>query len=161
MDGATRMILAHRISKKKAGVNPRPLFRDAVSFARRMPHILVSNGLEGFIKAADNVFAESKRGVFIHIREIHLKLQFDNNNNKQERLNGEVENRLKVIRGLKSEHPGIIQLLIVYHNFFRPHLSLNSKTPAMEAGVTIEGEREYDWNNRIAIIQNSAIHTGQ
>lgn len=37
----------------------------------------------------------------LHIRHIHLK--GDRNNNKRERLNGEIMDREKVVRGLKKE----------------------------------------------------------
>ena len=159
MDGATRTILAYRMSDTKQGVDPRPLFRDAAAAAVRLPRIRVSDGLHAFEAAAKRVVYRRSGPKFVHVRKIHLQKQF-NCNNVQERLNGELADRLKRIRGLRAGVPGIIRRVIVHHNFFRPHLSLCGRTPASAAHVVMGDGRELDWENWIVLIQNAAVHAG-
>lgn len=159
MDGATRTILAYRMSDTKQGVDPRPLFRDAAAAAVRLPRIPVGDGLHAFEAAAKGVFYRRSGPKFVHVREIHLQKQF-NCNNVQERLNGELADRPKRIRGLGAEVPGIIRLVIIHHTFFRPHLSLGGRTPASAAHIVMGDGRELDWENWIVFIQNAAMHAG-
>jgi len=67
-----------------------------------------------------------------HIK--HIRLQGDHNNNKMERLNGEVRDREKVMRGLKKVDTPILKGYQIYHNYLRPHEGLNLKTPAEVCG---------------------------
>ena len=86
---------------------------------------------------ARNVFHRMSGPRFVHICEIHLKNIF-NQNNIYERLNGKYKDRLKCIRGIKSDNPAIIPMIIAYHNFFRGHTSLdNGMTPAEAIGIDI------------------------
>ncbi len=93
--------------------------------------ILVSDGLQEFIKPARKVFFRRAGSVFGHIRKIQHIQNFFNQNKIYKRLNGEFEDRLECVRGLKSDDPGLLRLIIVYHNFFRKHTDLkNNMTPA-------------------------------
>ena len=78
------------------------------------------------------------------IRHIsHIRLQGDHNNNKMERLNGEVRDREKVMRGLKLADTEILPGYQIYHNYFRPHEALKGKTPAEKCGIIIEGQDKW------------------
>ena len=50
-----------------------------------------------------------------------------------ERLNGGT-------RGFGSDHPGLLSLYVVYHNFLRPHMGIGGMTPAEKAGIIIPGK---------------------
>jgi len=43
----------------------------------------------------------------------------------------------KVIRGLKTENTSITIGHVIYHNFIRPHMGLNSKTSAEETRIDL------------------------
>jgi hypothetical protein len=73
-----------------------------------------------------------------------------------ERLNGELRDREKVMRSLKTMDSPILKGLQIYHNYFRPHMALDGKTPAEAAGIKIEGE-----NRWITLIQNASRHSSQ
>ena len=60
-----------------------------------------------------------------------------------ERLNGEVRDREKVMRGLKISDTEILPVYQIYHNYFRPHMALNGKTPAEKCCIIIEGENKW------------------
>ena len=63
-------------------------------------------------------------------------------NNVVERLHGTSKDRLKPLRGLKSEETAKIWLegWFIYYNFLRPHLSLKDKTPAEACGFDLKLE---------------------
>jgi hypothetical protein len=54
-----------------------------------------------------------------HTRHIHI--QRDMNNNKMERLNGEIKDREKVFRGLKKMDTPILDGMKVYYNYTKKH----------------------------------------
>ena len=43
------------------------------------------------------------------------------------------------IRGFKSIEPALLRLLIMYHNFIRPHGGPDGRTPAEAAGMAVAG----------------------
>jgi hypothetical protein len=55
-----------------------------------------------------------------------------------ERLNGEIRDREKVMRGLKRSGTPILTGYQIYHNHIRPHEGLNGKTPAQVAGLELD-----------------------
>jgi putative transposase len=60
-----------------------------------------------------------------------------------ERLNGEVRDREKVMRGLKKADTAILPGYQIYHNYMRPHEGLSGKTPAEVCGIKIEGDNKW------------------
>jgi hypothetical protein len=68
-----------------------------------------------------------------------------------ERLNGEIRDREKTIRGLKRNRTPILQGYQIYHNYVRPHLALDGKTPAEACGIKVEGENKW-----LTLIQNAS-----
>jgi putative transposase len=77
-------------------------------------------------------------------------MQGDHNNNKMERLNGEVRDREKVMRGLKKVDTPVIKGYQIFHNYVRPHEALDGKTPTEVSGIKIEGENKW-----LTLIQNA------
>ena len=80
----------------------------------------------------------------------HIHLQGDMNNNKMERLNGEIRDREKVMRGLKKKDTPILTGYQMFHNYIRPHQGLEGKTPSEACGIKIEGDNKW-----ITLIQNA------
>ena len=84
--------------------------------------------------------------------ERHIHVDSDMNNNQMESFNGNtVRLREEVARGLKTEDAPILTGLRLYHNFVRPHLGLDWKTPAEVAGILVEGDNKWK-----ALIQAAA-----
>jgi len=75
------------------------------------------------------------------------------NNNKMERLNGEIRDREKTMRGLKKDDTPILKGYPIFHNYIRPHQGLNGKTPAKACGIIIEGKNKW-----MTLIQNAKVH---
>lgn len=64
------------------------------------------------------------------------------NNNRVERLNGTLRERVKVQRGWKSSKSAISEGQRIYYNFVKPHQSLEGKTPAESAGINLKGGKD-------------------
>ena len=84
-----------------------------------------------------------------HIKEIAFTGGV--HNNKMERMNGEVRDREKVMRGLKRKDTPILKGYQLFHNYVRPHEALGGRTPSEAAGIKIEGENKW-----ITLIQNAS-----
>ena len=68
-----------------------------------------------------------------------------------EQLNGEFRDREKVMRGVKTKDSMIFDGLQIYHNYVRPHMGLDGKTPAEVCGIEIRGENKWK-----TLIQNAS-----
>ena len=62
-------------------------------------------------------------------------------NNKMERMNGELRDRERVMRTLETTDTPILKGMQIYHNYVRPHMGLDGKTPADMAGIEVRGEK--------------------
>jgi putative transposase len=111
----------------------------------KQPKVLITDGLSSYAKAVQCAFDGTQ-----HIRKITLKGKV-HNNNKMERLNGEIHDREKTMRGLKRKRTPVIAGYQIYHNYIRPHESLDGKTTAEAAGIQIEGNNKW-----LTLIQNAS-----
>jgi len=73
------------------------------------------------------------------------------NNNKMERFNGEIRDREKSMRGLKSKETPILIGYQIFHNYIRPHEGLDGKTPSEACGIQVK--RNNKW---LTLIQNAS-----
>jgi hypothetical protein len=73
-------------------------------------------------------------------------------NNKMERLNGEIRDREKVMRGLKMKDTPILKGYQIYHDYIRPHEGLSGKTPSEACGIEIKGKDKWK-----TLIQNASL----
>lgn len=65
-----------------------------------------------------------------------------------DRCNGEFRDREKVMRGLKKKDTPILKGYEIYHNFVRPHMALDGRTPCEACGIEVKGENK--WKTLIA-----------
>jgi len=149
MDDETRYLIAHEVADSKEKHDARGLFQKGKQVTGTKPKVLITDGLQSYKEAYQKEFWEINRQKrTLHIRNI--RLQGDMNNNKMERLNGEIRDREKVMRGLKKKDTPILKGYEIFHNYIRPHEGLKGKTPSQVCGVEIEGENKW-----ITLIQNS------
>ena len=150
MDDETRFWIAQEVANKKEGHDASSLFRKGKQVTGTKPKVIITDGLKSYAEAYKQEFwARERESRTVHIRHIHI--QKDMNNNKMERLNGEFRDREKVARGLKKDDSPLIDGYQLYHNFIRPHMSLDGKTPAQACGIEING-----YNKWITVIQNAS-----
>src|SRR5208283_2205901 len=150
MDEQTRFWIAQEVADTKYTADVRPLFQLAKAVAGKTPKTLVSDGAANFHEAYNQEFRTLKLETRTeHIR--HIRLAGDYNNNKMERLNGEIRDREKVMRSLETKDSPILTGYQLFHNFIRPHKALDYRTPADAAGIQIKGRDKW-----LTIIQNAA-----
>lgn len=136
------------VADNKGISDVRPMYKEAKRITGKRPAVFISDGAANLHVAYKKEFY-SNRQTTKHIRYIHLA--GDKNNNKMERMNGEIRGREKVFRGLKTKDSSILKGYQLYNNYVRPHESLNGKTPADACGIVVEGNDKW-----MTIIQNSA-----
>jgi putative transposase len=112
---------------------------------KKQPKIFITDGLPTYKRNAERIFPQAK-----HIRQITFK--GESHNNKMERMNGEVRDREKVMRGLKTTDTAALSGYQIYHNFIRGHEALGGKTPAEACGIKVEGENKW-----LTLIQTASI----
>ena len=125
----------------KFSANISPLFRKAKIIAAKRPSVLISDGAPNFNDAFKQEFFTRRKPRSRHIK--HIRMAGDHNNNKMERMNGEVRDREKVMRSLKKSDTPILTGYQMFHNYMRPHMALNGKTPAEMCGIEISGENKW------------------
>lgn len=141
MDDETRFWIAQQICSTKYTADIKPLFKKAKEVAGKRPNVLISDGAPNYNKAFKDEFFTRRKPRRRHIR--HIRLQGDHNNNKMERLNGEVRDREKVTRGLKKVKTSALTGYQIYHNFVRPRTGIGNQTPAEKCGIRINGENKW------------------
>jgi len=150
MDEQTRFWIAQEVADTKYTADVRPLFQLAKAVAGKSPKTLVSDGAANFHEAYLKEFHTARLDTRTeHIR--HIRLQGDYNNNKMERMNGEIRDREKVMRGLERKDSPILTGVQIYHNFVKPHMALGGKTPAEVAGIKVMGRDKW-----LTLIQNAS-----
>lgn len=141
MDDQTRFWIAQQVAETKYTSDIRPLLRNAIETAQKRPNTFITDGAPNFHVAFKKEFATHRLPTTRHIS--HIRLQGDHNNNKMERLNGEVRDREKVMRGIKRGDTPILTGYQLFHNYLRPHEALKGKTPAEACGIEILGENKW------------------
>ena len=149
MDDETRFWIAQEVAESKDKHDTRNLLRMAKEVTGKKPMTFITDGLQSYHDAYKKEFWTLKGPRTEHIR--HIKLSGDIHNNKMERMNGEVRDREKVLRGLKINDTPILSGYQFFHNYIRPHEGLDGKTPSEACGISIEGENKWK-----TLIQNAS-----
>lgn len=151
MDSETRFWIAQEVADSKFSHDAKNLFRMGKEATRHHPKVLITDGLQAYHDAYKKEFMMKDRKKYAtHFQHIHMKN--DMNNNMMERMNGEFRDREKVVRGIKKDDSVMFDGYQIYHNYFRPHMALDGKTPAEICGIKIEGDNKW-----ITLIQNGSI----
>lgn len=142
MDDETRYLIAQEVGDSKDRHDASSLFRKGKEVTGTKPKVIITDGLQSYHDAYQKEFWEIDRQKrTLHIRNIHLK--GDMNNNKMERLNGEIRDREKTMRGLKTVNTPILKGYEIFHNYIRPHMGLDGKTPSEVCGISIVGNNKW------------------
>jgi putative transposase len=141
MDDETRFWIAQEVAETKYTHDARTLFRMSKQLMGKQPKIIITDGLMSYHDAYKKEFFTLKNPRTEHIRKITFGGKHENN--KMERMNGEIRDREKTMRGLKTKDTPILTGYQLFHNYIRPHEALNGKTPAEACGITIEGKNKW------------------
>lgn len=147
MDDDTRYWLASDLADTKFQHNADKLLELTKKAIGKTPKQFITDGLPAYQKSSKRIFGKKTQ----HTRHIHI--QKDMNNNKMERLNGEIRDREKVFRGLKKMDTPILDGLKAYYNFTKKHGALKGKTPSESALIEVDGKNKWK-----TIIQNASLY---
>ena len=150
MDDDTRYWLASDMAHTKFQHNADTLLKSTKERTGCSPAHFVTDGLPAYDKSSRRVFGAKTN----HIKHIHIAGKRDrDNNNKMERLNGEIRDREKVFRGLKKFDTAIIPGMKAYYNYTKKHGSLGGRTPAEAAKILVDGTNKWE-----TLIQNASLY---
>lgn len=153
IDDETRYWIAQEVADSKHIHDARQIFHDAKVIADKRPETLITDGLPAYHKAFNEEFYTNNKPQSQHINAIKLSgIGNTANNNKMERINGEIKDREKVMRGLKIKETPILQGMQIYHNFIKPHEGLDGKTPSEACGIELKGEDKWK-----TLIENASM----
>lgn len=156
MDDDTRFWIAQQVSDHKGTSDVRPMFKAAIQATGKVPKTFISDGANNFHDAYRTEFSHPYGEVESPVHVRHIRMSGDMNNNKMERMNGEIRDREKTMRGVKTADSAALKGYQIFHNYVRPHMGLDGKTPAEAAGITVEGENKW-----LTIIQNAKHNSEQ
>ena len=149
MDDETRFWIAQEVAESKDKHDTRKLLQMSKQLTGKKPKTFITDGLQSYHDAYKKEFWTQKKETRTeHIR--HIKLSGNMHNNKMERMNGEIRDREKTMRGLKTKETPILSGYQIFHNYFRSHEGLGGKTPAEACGIKIEGKNKW-----LTLIQNA------
>ena len=149
MDDETRYWIAQEVADTKDQHDATDLFKEGKKIAGKRPETLITDGLRSYHDAFNKVFYQRSNPKSQHVNAIKFKSPA--NNNKMERINGEIRDREKVMRSLKKKNTPILQGMQIFHNYIRPHMGLDGKTPAEVCGIEIKGDNKW-----ITLIQHAS-----
>ncbi len=155
MDDQTRFWIAQEVADTKFTADLRPLFQQGKRIAEKNPKTLITDGAPNFHEAfKDEFWTQKLDNRPEHIRDIRMDGTI--HNNKMERMNGEIRDRERVMRTLEKSDTPILSGMQIYHNYIRPHMALDGKTPAEVAGIEIHGDNKW-----LTLIQNASRKTAK
>lgn len=155
MDSNTRYWVASDLADNKFQHNADSLFLMTKHTMGKAPAVLISDKLQAYGKSSKRVFGKKTQ----HISNAGIPSRRNNggkyhpNNQMMERLNGEIRDREKVFRGLKTMDTAVLQGMRVYYNFTKKHGSLDGRTPAEQALIKVEGKNKWK-----TLIQNASLN---
>jgi len=129
----TKFLLASHISYTRTIRDVEAILNKGIDNSSRTPRFIVSDGLAAYPDGVERVFGADAR----HIRMKGITHEI--NINLIERFHGTLKQRTKIMRGLKSIQSARLILggFVIHYNFFRPHMSLEDRTPAEIAGIRL------------------------
>ncbi len=141
MDRKTRFLLASRLSQHRNVNGAVAVFNEARRNANGSePEKIFADGLSAYPQALTYWEGESARPELVArmgVGKPHA------NNNRVERMNGTLRERIKVQRGWKSMKTTLAEGQRIHYNFVKPHEALEGQTPADAAGIGVQGEQKW------------------
>jgi transposase-like protein len=138
MDKETRFLLASKVSENRDANGAIAALQEAIKNANgHLPNAINTDAhrsyREAILKTLPNIDHKAKCGV----NKPHA------NNNRIERLNGTLRERVKVQRGWKSRKSQIAEGQKIHYNFVKPHMALEVKTPAEAGGIEMDSQNKW------------------
>jgi putative transposase len=140
MDRRTRFLLASKLSEDRDSIGSVAAFKEAIANAQGFPpeHVFT----DAHPSYRQGIKALEMAGLPEHVANCGVGKPHATNN-RIERLNGTLRERIKVQRGWKSKKSMIAEGQRIQYNFIRPHMALSGKTPAENAAIGIDDKNKW------------------
>lgn len=140
MDRKTRFLLASKLSPYRDYQGANQAFAEARKNAHGdYPEFVMTDSLKSYSHVPYNT-SKGWEVKLIQNLGIRTKHRVHPNNNRIERMNGTLRERIKVQRGWKSFESKIAEGQRIHYNFVKPHQALAGQTPAQRANIPIENK---------------------
>jgi len=146
IDSDTRFLLASYLSSSRKIKDCQRLMELASQRAGKAPRVVITDKLASYIDGIELTFGADTK------HKPSKPFIDKDSTNLIERFHGTLKDRTKVMRGLKSPKTAqtFIDGFLVYYNFFRPHESLNDKTPAQVARI------KFPYQNWLEVVKSQS-----
>lgn len=139
MDRKTRFLLASKLSSFRDSYGAFQAFKEARANSHgQFPETIFVDGASAYNKIQHSMVKGWNPQVIAKagVTKPHA------NNNRIERLNGTLRERVEVQRGWKSMQSQISEGQRIHYNFVKSHQALEGMTPAQRAGIQVSGWNE-------------------
>lgn len=156
IDKDTRYLLASRVAISRTTNDAQRLMEDAKKRAGKSPKKILTDSNASYLDSIEKVFGSDTE----HIQTTPFKKDDTDSTSEIERFHGTLKDRTKVFRSFRD-----IDTLIdftdgwlIFYNYFRPHESLEGKTPAESAHLKYDVK---DWADlaRLPILKQDEIRS--
>lgn len=138
MDADTRFWVSSLITKGRTTEDARAVFQDAKARLPFRPKAVVHDGLESYTDAFRKEFHRQRGRRTYELRSVSIRER--GKNNRVERLQNTLKDRLKTQRALDNDASAqiMVDAIKLNYNFNRPHMALGGRTPAEAAGLELQ-----------------------
>jgi putative transposase len=145
MDRESRFLIASKLSEKRDINGAVQTFNEAIKNSHNnKPEVVYTDALRAYREGVKQTLGNKVE----HVSKCGINKPHANNN-RIERMNGTLRERVKVQRGWKSSKFAIVEGQRIYYNFVKPHKALKGKTPAEIAGIKVND------NNLLGLLKAS------
>lgn len=138
MDRETRFLVVSKLTTNRDADATIAAFEEAKAHAHGIkPNTVFTDSLGNY----KNGIRKNFMGVE-HVSNCEIRGVAHTNNNRIERLNSTLRERVKVSRGWKTAKTPMAEGQRIAYNFVKPHMALEGKTPANAAGLHLRGWKE-------------------
>jgi putative transposase len=139
MDRQSRFLIASKLSEHRDTEGAINAFNEAIHNAHgQNPQQIHTDALRAYREGISKTFGHEVD----HVSKCGINKPHADNN-RVERLNGTLRERVKVQRGWKSHKSAIAEGQRIQYNFVKPHMALKGETPAQTAGIEIKGKNKW------------------
>ena len=131
IDRDTRFLLASRVALSRTTRNAESLMKDAEKCAGKKPIEVITDQNNSYVDGVPEAFGNDTEHI---IGNPFALKETGDSTSEIERFHGTLKDRTKVFRAFRDVET-LIQFTdgwLVYYNYFKPHESLDGKTPAQD-----------------------------
>jgi transposase-like protein len=133
MDRESRFLIASKLSEKRDTNGAIQAINQAIHNSHgNLPNTIYTDALRAYREGINQTLGYKVD----HVAKCGITKPHANNN-RVERINGTLRERVKIQRGWKSHKSAIAEGQRIYYNFVKPHQALDGKTPSEKVGISV------------------------